>query len=206
MIQREWTYQDTNRQQHKIRLLHAPEKGYVVLLYNDTVLELELESHGSNVYNFYIGDELCYCKISKGKEGKYAYVFGLNRGVDSPINKKTKQRAKDHFWQKISLSVLFIVSFLLVIGFSFLGYQQYHKYQLREHGIDCFAKVVKIDAKENIVVLLFNGKKFTGMLKDVPSSLELGDAFHVRFLAGDTEKYSIDFGFPSPITAVRYDQ
>ena len=205
MIQREWTYQDTNSQQHKIRLLHAPAKGYVVLLYNDTVLALELEAQGSTEYSFYVGEELCYCKISQDSNGAYAYIFGLNRVVNSPINSQTKQRKKEHFWQKTSLTLLFTISFSLVIGFTYFGYQQYNSYQLNKYGVDCFAKAIKIDARESAVTLFCDGKSFVVEQEDAPSFITLGDAFHVKFLKSNIKNYKVDFSFPSPITQARYN-
>ena len=205
MIQREWTYQDTNRQQHKIRLLHAPAKGYVVLLYNDTVLALELDAQGSTEYSFYVGDELCYCKISEEVIGEYSYVFGLNRLVDSPVNQQIKRRQGENFWQKASLSLFFAVSFVFVVGFSYFGYQEYNSYQLNKYGVDCFAKAIKVDSKGNLITLFCNGQSFVVEQEDAPSFITLGDAFHVKFLKNNIKNYKVDFGFPSPITQARYN-
>lgn len=215
-----WTYIDDHHRQHKVGLLHSPSKGHVLLYCNNKIILVDFLVFNTKSYSFLINEELCEVKILR-TPNSYQYDFQINEKVDTPRNRKRRERRRQYWIQSIAALAGFLTVFALA-GFFF------HQWQDRRSKSDtaaamaqgtAFAKayVAKDEVYDSRLHYFYqsNTRQWhegflrvdrDSMLTAQGLPIEDGDEFMVEYALSDPERSVLHLDQPSPRQLDRYRQ
>jgi hypothetical protein len=218
--QYQWTFLDEHGGKHKIRLLHGPRSGHVLLLCDNSIVAIDFRVFDSSSYSFFINEELCEAIIER-REGHYIYDFRINRKLDTPLNLKRRKEEKRHLWKGLAL-ILAMICFALLVGFGLKSMNQRHspssdRQALSIRGVETTAVVFQ---EEEIISYSFIAnsrphnftrrlsslltKDTTKQLLALGMPLKNGDEFILKFLPQNPSNHQLFLRRPSDYQRVVY--
>lgn len=228
-----WIYLDDSGNRHRIGLYHGDKSGHLVIYCNLKVVQVDFSVKSTQMYSFFVEDELCEVHVVQEKDGSFGYAFKINKEVDTPRNRERKVVRgieRKHIAIALGLMLVFIAGALL-----FNRYQKEKRMkaflsensvtsnlsmedirQIRMNGKPSVATFYLVNAegqeKMSYSFKTSDSTRVTGSIINgsrgymLPNGFELfdQDQFAVSYLPDNPQTHRIDFFEPKENTVRHY--